>query len=348
MQKPSIQIINPITVNNWNEYILAFEDYSFFHTSEWAKVLNESYHFVPVYFTYSENDELLAIVPLMLVNSWLTGNRAVSLPFSDFCEPLLKDNSHFYNLSEDIINYSKKEKLKYIEFRSSKNRYPFETEHFRTDFRHILKLDKGETDLLKSFSENTRRNIKKANKEKVTLKLLNNDLGMKIFIDMNCETRKKHGLPPQPNIFFESILKNIINKGYGDIILAVKDETYIAGAIFFKLGKKLLYKFGASYSKYFELRGNHFVMWEAIKKYRAEGYEEFDFGRTEIEHEGLRRFKLGWNTNELSIFTTRYSIEKRKFLPVNLKTEGVHNHILNRSPVFMLKIIGNALYKHVG
>ena len=134
----------------------------------------------------------------------------------------------------------------------------------------------------------------------------------------------------------------------GDILFAVKDGIYIAGAIYFKIGKKLLYKYGASYPQYYEFRGNHFVMWEAIKKYKSEGFDEFDFGRTEVTNKGLRKFKLGWNTNEEYIYVTRYNTDTKEFLPVKSRTEGFYNTIFKKSPIWMLKILGNILYKHIG
>ncbi len=165
---------------------------------------------------------------------------------------------------------------------------------------------------------------------------------------MTCETRRKHGSPPQPYNFFKIIYKNIILKKLGDILLAQIDHRYIAGAIYLKIGKKIQYKFGASFSKYHNLRGNHLVMWEAIKRYAHEGFEEFDFGRTELNHEGLRRFKLGFNTEERLIYTSRYDLKTNSFITSDTKTEGFYNHLFNKTPIFILKIIGNTLYKHVG
>ena len=142
--------------------------------------------------------------------------------------------------------------------------------------------------------------------------------------------------------------KNIISKGNGDIIFAVHDSNYIAGAIYFKFGKKILYKFGASYNDNNDLRGNFLVMWEAIKKYLSEGFEEIDFGRTELNHKGLQRFKRGWNTDEFFIYISRYNVKERKFLTTSTKTDGIHNSVFNNTPIFFLKLIGNTLYKHIG
>ena len=190
--------------------------------------------------------------------------------------------------------------------------------------------------------------ISKELKEQLKLKIINDDSGMKIFYDMMCETRKKHGLPPQPFGFFPKVYLIILSNRVLGIFYWHLRMKNISRRVHFKIGKKLLYKFGASYSQYNNLRGNHFVMWEAIKKFLAEGYDEFDFGRTEIENDGLKRFKFGWNTQELHIYTTRYSINKKTFLPASTKTRGVHNLIFNHSPIFLSKLIGNALYKHIG
>jgi hypothetical protein len=284
----------------------------------------------------------------MVINSWLTGRRMVCLPFSDHCTPLIKDEIESSEIFESILNYCKSKKIKFIEFKSLSQNFPPNVSVFRKDFIHKLKIDLPDNELFKSFSDNTKRNIKKATKEGVELIIKNDERGMIEFYKMNCVTRQKHGLPPQPYAFFNSILKNIINVGSGDILFATKDNDNIAGAIYLKFGKKLLYKFGASYSEFFELRGNNFVMWEAIKKYSSEGFEEFDFGKTEIENAGLRRFKLGWNTEELQIYTTRYDINNNKFLEASTKTRGIHNSIFNHSPIFILKFIGNLLYKHIG
>ena len=342
-----IKILNPLQERDWNNLILKFDEYSFFHSKEWARLLVDTYKFRSAYYTVFENGELKAVIPIMEVKSWITGKRSVSLPFSDYCEPLYNKSGLSQILSNEIIKNLKIQKNKYIEFRTSKDLYPFETKQYRRDLRHILKLDKNESDLLKQCSENTKRNLKIAVKEKLSLKIQNDENGIRIFYDMMCETRKKHGLPPQPFSFFQNLLELIIKKGQGDILFAIRNEDYISGAIYLKFGKKLLYKYGASFPRYLKFRGNHFVMWEAIKKYKAEGYEEFDFGETDFEQEGLKRFKRGWNSDELSIYTTRYNLNEKKYISLSPLTQGFHTKIFSHLPIFILKIIGNKLYRHI-
>jgi len=40
----NLSITNPLENNNWDEQISEYGHYSFFHTSAWAKVLNETYN----------------------------------------------------------------------------------------------------------------------------------------------------------------------------------------------------------------------------------------------------------------------------------------------------------------
>lgn len=307
-----------------------------------------TYNYKPIYFISKENSKIKSVIPFMFISSVLTGKRIVSLPFTDFCDPIFNSSNDLELTKEFILEYSKNNKFEYVEFRSSDTKFPFNTENYRTDLRHILNLSISNSELFKLFSQNTKRNIKKASKENLSVSIVNSLDGIELFYRIFCLTRKRHGLPPQPFSFFRNIFKYIIKDEYGDIFLAEHDGKVIAGAIYFKFGEKIIYKFGASILDGTNPGINHLVMWEAIKYYNAKGFKEFDFGRTEINHEGLRRFKLGFGTEERMIFTTRFNIDTNKFISADLKTEGFYNKIFNTMPVWILKSIGNMLYKHIG
>ncbi len=44
------KIVNPCEMLNWDEMILHHVDYSFFHSSCWSKVLDDTYNYKPYYF----------------------------------------------------------------------------------------------------------------------------------------------------------------------------------------------------------------------------------------------------------------------------------------------------------
>lgn len=345
---PFVKIIDPIEYNDWNELMLNFSNYSFFHTLEWAKVLSKTYNYKPVYFCLFNNSKLSSVVPVMEIKSKLTGRRLVSLPFSDFCEPLFNSFNDSEILKKLIFDYCKENKLSYIEFRTSDIKFPFETEQFRMDLRHVLNLKLNESELKHNLSDNNKRNIKSVVNEGLLIKEDNSLSSLISFYNLQSITRKKHGLPPQPRSFFNSIFRYIISENKGKIFSAYLNNKPIASQIFFTFGEKVLYKFGASINHNLPKGTNHLLMWEAIKKFSEEGYKELDLGRTETNHVGLRRFKLGFGAEERIIYTTRYNFQTNSFESFNSKTNGFYNHIFKHTPLYILKMIGNTLYKHIG
>ena len=116
-----IQIVNPITYPGWDELILSNGGCSFLHSSVWARVLVESYGYTPLYFTVIENGKLQALVPIMEINSFLTGKRGISLPFTDFCDPIILNGAPFPELLNCIIEYGQKHGWKYLELRGGQD-----------------------------------------------------------------------------------------------------------------------------------------------------------------------------------------------------------------------------------
>ena len=113
----NISIVDPVEVNQWDELILNYPEYSFFHTSTWTKLLQETYKFKPHYLMAKEYGNVKAILPLMEVNSIFTGRRAISLPFSDFCEPLVSRGVSLKRIRHKMIDYCKEKKFNSLELR---------------------------------------------------------------------------------------------------------------------------------------------------------------------------------------------------------------------------------------
>lgn len=343
----NIQIFDPQTCSSWDELLFRTPGASFFHSSAWARVLSESYGYTPLYFTVIENGKLRALVPVMEVNSILTGKRGVSLPFADYCEPIVDGEVQFQDLLDDIIEYGKKRGWKYIEMRGGYSLLP-SVPCLVTYFTHILDLQKGEEEISSILRDSTWRNIKKSKSQGVKAKISSDPEAMKEFYRLNCMTRKKHGLPPQPYHFFEKVFEHIISKGFGFITLASRNGQNIAGSVFFHLGEKAIYKYGASDKRYQELRANNLVMWEAIRWFRSKGFKTLCFGRTETENTGLRQFKMGWGTTESVVRYFRYDLKRKKFRNNPFRFTNWGAKMFYRMPGPVLNLAGSILYRHMG
>jgi hypothetical protein len=342
-----IKIINPLNIENWDKLILSKKYYSFFHSSMWAKVLSESYNYIPKYVTTVNNNKFDVLIPIMEISSIITGRRGVSLPFTDYCDPIIKKEIPFENVLESLIQFGKKAKWNYLEFRDGNNIFP-EEYHQSFFYGHTLELINDENLVFSSFNSNTKRNIKRAVREGVNIEICNTFQSIKSFYRLHCLTRKRHGLPPQPFNFFIKIYDYIISKRHGFIVLANIESKIVGAAVFFHFGNKALFKYGASDLIYQRFRPNHLIMWEAIKRYIYNGYRYFCFGRTKPNNDGLRRFKSGWGTDEKEYKYYRYNLKKNIFEKESITLYSLSTNFFKVMPIPLSKAVGSILYKHIG
>ena len=343
----AIEIVNPITHPNWDQLVLAHPNYSFFHSSAWARVLSESYSYTPLYFTIFDGDEISACLPVMEVKSFVTGKRGVSLPFTDYCEPLINDQSQFEELLAHATDYGKKAGWKYVELRGSQAVLR-DAKPSIVYLGHTLDLTRGGEKLFAALRDSTRRNTKKAEKEDIEITVSGAVDSVDSFYDLNQVTRKHHGLPPQPRMFFRAIHKHILSEGLGFVVLASYRSNPIAASVFFHSGKKALYKYGASDLEHQRLRANNLVMWKAIERLSKQGFESLCFGRTDMEHDGLRQFKTGWGAAEYPINYYRHDLRQDKFVAHEQPVNGCSKAIFGKLPIPVLNMIGSLAYRHMG
>lgn len=342
-----MQIVNPIRSPGWDPMLLASGDRSFFHTSAWAKTLVASYGFRPRYFATYSGDTLTSLMPFMEVNSFITGKRGVSLPFSDQCQAFTPEQEHIQAALEQVLNFGQRAGWKYAEWRGA---------HFSTGegsayeryYIHEIDLSKDENLIYSGFKDNNRRSIKKALNEGVSVIPFFSMEAVRIFYNLNCVTRRRHGLPPQPYGFFRNLYTHVIRDGYGSVFIAKHSGKAIAAAIFVYFDTHAIFKYGASDMRYQSLRPNNLIFWEAIKWLRSKDITVLNLGRTEIDNLGLLQYKRLWGAKEFLTDYRRYHFGKRKFLQGRGSRKHLYNAVLARLPIGVLKILGSVLYRHVG
>jgi hypothetical protein len=346
----TIDILDPITFPDWDVQIGNLHSATIFHSSRWARVLSETYGYKPFYFTIIKNGTLSACYPVMEVNSCITGHRGVSLPFTDYCDPIASSEEEFAELFSCAKETGAQRRWKTLEIRGGGS-YFNSAQSSSAYFQHILELTVNGQDefLFSSLAENTRRNIRKAQKSGLSVKILATLDAVQLFYNLNQVTRRDHYLPPQPSRFFQKIYEHIISPGFGFVALAFFNEVPVAGAVFFCMGNSAIYKYGASEKEYQNLRPNNLVMWESIKWLTEHECRSVSFGRTDPDHEGLRRFKLGWGTHENRIGYYRYRFSDSTFVSDRKKISSLpFKKIMHHTPLPVLKAFGQLMYRHMG
>ncbi len=324
-------------------------DAGIFHTAGWARVLAGCYGYVPRYGVLKEADRVVALLPMMEVDSLLTGRRGVSLPFSDECQPLLGEGVMLESIVEPARALGRQRGWDYLELRggSGPPTGAVRSEEFKM---HYLALEGSEEIQFQKLQGCQRRNIHKALKEGVEIHRLQTRASVDDYYALHCVTRRRQGLPPQPRRFFHAIHEHVIEAGSGFVLLARHKGQLIAGAVYLFHGSRALYKFGASDRSFQHLRANSLLMWEAIRYFRVAGMRQFSFGRTDPANAGLLQFKRGWGAEEVPLCYYRIGLRKEVRLKQTIRAEGAGaaSRIMQQLPVPVLRLLGSLAYRHMG
>jgi Acetyltransferase (GNAT) domain len=339
------QPVDPADCPDWDALVAAHPRGSIFHGSAWARTLQRSYDFRPVYFMAGETGGRSAMLPLMEVDSWLTGRRGVALPFTDDCEPLYSDPAAIRGLIQAATEFGRTRRWKSVEWRGG--RELFEAAPASLAFYgHTLELEPDEDRMFARLDGSVRRAVRKAEKNGVTVEISQSLQAVKVFYSLQCRTRRKHGLPPQPFVFFQNVFEHVLSKKLGMIAMASWRERPIAASVYFQLGARAVYKYGASDEAFQDLRGANLVTWEAIKWHARRGATTLHLGRTSLGNEGLRRFKLGWGAAEQKIEYVKYDLRQGRCVTETDAATGWHNRVFRALPPRLSRLIGAALYRH--
>ncbi len=339
--------INPLTFPDWDREVAKFPQAGFFHETAWTRTLVDSYGYAPCFLVREAKPGVSAVVPMIEINSRLTGRRGVCLPFTDFCEPLLAKEDSERELFKQVVAYGKQRKWKYLETRGWSESFG-DTDKALRCCEHILDLRRGESGLLKALRSSTRRNIRKAENSGIAVAIENSRQATRAFYRLNCITRKSHGLPPQPWYFFRRVHENVIAANRGFIALARLSGRPVAAAVFFVSGSKAWYKYGASDNAGRSFRPNNLLIWESIRHCLNAGTQWLSLGKTLEENHGLMQFKDGWGGEKTLRHYQQFDIRNAAFTRYPSKVFGIHNRLFSLMPLPALRAVGSLAYGHIG
>jgi hypothetical protein len=338
--------LDPFENPRWDEMVATHPGCTFFHSSAWARVLKSAYDYKPCYFLKQEAKQPIILLPIMEVDSPLTGRRGIALPFTDECAPLFFDGTNSDAVLGEVLDHGRSCRWKYFECRGGRNHFKAATPSI-SFYLHTVDLTKTRDELFGRLESSVRRAIRKAESSGIRVERLQTLEAMRVFYSLHETTRRKHGLPPQPFAFFRQIHEHVVARNLGFVLIAYSGKIPVAGAVFFHFGRKAIYKFGASDTQFVHLRGNNLVMWEAIRWFAHNGFSELSMGRTEMANDGLRRFKQGWGTSEEILEYWRFDFDAGKFVTTPDKVQGWHNRIFRLLPRAASRWAGALIYRHI-
>jgi CelD/BcsL family acetyltransferase involved in cellulose biosynthesis len=339
--------LDPLADARWSEFVTAHPRASVFHSRSWLRALQGAYGYQPFVLTTARpNERLRCGLVFCRINSWLTGKRIVSLPFSDHCEPLV-DTQEDLDAMLGHVRHAISRINRYIELRPIVAGPSPSTGLTISDtyFFHTIPLSGSTEALFQTFHKDcVQRKIRRAERESLSYESGNSEDLLDKFYRLLVMTRRRQYNPPQPISWFQNL-----SRAFGNglqVRLASLNGRPVASILTLKHGSTITYKYGCSDLGSSNLGGTAMLFWKTIQESAQEGMVEFDLGRSSVDNEGLISFKERWGARRATLHYWRFPYSRKadgSVWKTNLK-----KRLVAAAPEWCLTAAGNLLYPHIG
>jgi len=297
--------IAPRTNALWERLARKSPESSVFNSPAWLAVLEQTYGWKSSAFVAMDGGgEPQAGIAFFHIDD-LIGERNVTLPFSDFCDPLGCDAHVWRTLGNRLIAQGCPVKVRCLH-----NEAPLGDERFAEANRarwHGIDLRPDLGTLWRNLDRTARQCIEKACRAGVCVEPAVEQSGLRTFFEMHLRVRKyKYHMLAQPYRFFEAIWEHFIEPGHGVLLLARSGDHIIAGGLFLLWEGGLYYKFNTSDPTGTDQRPNDLLVWTGIQYAKEHRCSLFDFGLSDWDQTGLVHYKRKFGTYEKTIHFLHY------------------------------------------
>ncbi|HSK96964.1 MAG TPA: hypothetical protein VK891_10140, partial [Euzebyales bacterium] len=189
-----------------------------FHSPRWLRVLAGTYGFpIRARLLADAAGATTAGMTYVTVADFMD-TRIVSLPFSDFCDPVATDTAQWRALIDGLVARCAR-----IDLRCLHNDLPLADPRFAVVDRalwHAIDVHPDQDAMWQALPGAARRALRKAQASDVTVRAGESEADMRAFYDLHLRVRKyKYGLLAQPYGFFSQIWEQFIASGHGVLLL---------------------------------------------------------------------------------------------------------------------------------
>lgn len=329
----------------WRDALACLPGASLYHSEQWLAVLSRSYGMDFWVATVAEGPSVRAACVLARSKTPLS-RHFVTLPFSDYCQPLAVDRAAMETLLNSLANDPRTQRG--CEIRGISAPAPWQVANcfavFSVDMARTG--DAIERALGGEFRRKLARNLRQAKQAGVKIERGDGPDHIARFYQMLLETRRRLGVPPQPLRLFTLVREIFCADNLIDIWLATADGGDTAGLVLLKYRDRLYYKWSA--------RGaintpgaNHLLLWSVIESYAGNALS-LDLGRADVRNQGLMQFKKEMGGRAEPLPYSYFPKRPRHISPeVPGPTRKALIQIWRRLPLSATRVIGSALYGYL-
>lgn len=328
----------------WEAYVNAHPQATFFHRFGWSRVLKKAFGHRPYFLIAEQQQQVVGILPLAEVRSYLFGHTLASLPFCVYGGILADNEESERALRKAATLLAQERKVDALEIRNlapTNSGWPVKDLYYT--FRKNLSPDNDVN--MKAIPNRQRAMIRKGIAEELESVEVE---GVDRIYRVYAESVRNLGTPVFGRRYLEQLKLEFGNDCR--VLMIRQGDEDVAGVLSFYFRNEVLPYYGGSIARARFIRGcNHFMYWELMRRSVDEGLEIFDFGRSKMET-GPFEFKkhMGFEPQPLPY---EYHLVKSKTIPdvnPNNPKYRLMIDLWKRLPLSVANLIGPPLARHLG
>ncbi len=327
----------------WNAFVFAQRESTFFHRFEWRDVLSRSFGHGCHYLVAERAGRIVGVLPLAEVKSALFGHALISTPFCVYGGIVAADEAAFDVLEGAACDLARRLGVDYLEMRNTARRHAgWPSKDLYVTFRKAISADADENML--AIPRKQRAMVRKGIKENLRSVV---DPGVERHYALYSNSLRNLGTP----VFSRRYLE-ILQEMFGpdcEVVTILKDDEPVASCLNFYFRDEVLPYYGGGSSRARAVAGNDFMYWEIMERARQRGCCTFDYGRSK-QGTGAYDFKRYWGFEPVPLYY-EYFLVRQKEMPNLSPTNPRYSMAINvwrRMPLWFTQLIGPPLAKYLG
>ncbi len=311
---PILNLKDKKEVEEYNEFVRNRIGTSFMQDLKWADVKDSSWTHEAVYL--KEDNKIIATMMMLIKKLPHSNISFIYAPRGPVCdvydielvnriikeaEPIVKKyNAYVIKFDPQVLYDDKLEEMYRKAGYKTTGKNPDPDKVIQPLHDGVLKIDgKTEEELMKSFAEKTRYNIRLSGRKGVTVRYSRDKEDLKTFYDIYKVTTIRDNIGCRDYEYFERMLDSY-DENHLRIYIAEHEGDKLSAAIATNYGGELYYVYGASSNEKRNLMPNYAMQMEMIRWGIETNCKTYNFGGilNLDPQNGLYKFKVGFCKEE--------------------------------------------------
>lgn len=332
------------SVARWNSFVYSCPEATFFHRAEWQDVIRQVFRHA-TYFLYAEqNGEIIGILPLAHVNSFLFGNSLIALPFAVYGGIASSSPDAAALLEYEAQALAGKLGVDHLEFRNMAPRHTeWPTQDLYVTFRKNI-LPDVEANML-AIPRKQRAMVRKGISNGLTSAI---DPNVDRFFKLFADNVHRHGTPALPKRYFETLLR-IFGKDCEVLTVSSPEGQTLSSVLSFYFRGEVLPYYAGDDEAARQFAANDFKYWELMRQSCERGLKVFDYGRSK-KGTGPYSFKKNWGFEPTQLHY-EYCLFKKNAIPQNNPSNAKYKLFIEawrRLPIGVANALGPLIVRNLG